>query len=427
MLSRRTFLSLSAAISRHGSVGSTDEKFLEDLSRRAFLYFWEQSDPETGLTLDRARNSGVKTDGRSRQVASMASTGFALTALCIAYQRAWRQPEEVQGRVRNTLRHIAYSQPHERGWYYHFVDMRSGARVWKCELSTIDSAILLAGVLTAQQCFSADGEIVRMAQEIYSRVDFPWMLDSATGLLRMGWKPESGMLQPLWTHYRENAILHILAIASPAHPIPVRSWYLFRRDPVQFQNYSYVGAGQLFTHQYSQAWLDLAGLRDGAPFYLDYFQNSVTATQAHRAFCQSLRSMYPGYSENLWGVSSSDSDIGYLTWGSAFSPGDFDGTVVPCAAAGSLMFTPEISLAALHEMYSGFGPYIYGRYGFSDAFHPLTLWVNPDVVGIDQGITLLSAENLRTRRVWNWFHSQPDIQRAMNRIFETEAQFLGTL
>ncbi len=354
----------------------------------------------------------------------MASTGFGLSALCIAHRRAWRQPDEILGRIRSTLRHLAYDQPHERGWYYHFVDMHSGARVWNCELSTIDTALLLAGVLTAQQSFSEDGEIVRMAQEIYARVEFTWMLDSETGLLRMGWKPESGFLRSVWSAYRENAILHILAIASPMHPIPVRCWYLFKRDPVFFQDYSFVGAGPLFTHQYSQAWLDFTDLRDGTPFYLDYFQNSVTATLAHRAFCLSLRSMYPSYSENLWGVSPSDSDIGYLSWGNAFSRRDFDGTVVPCAVAGSLMFTPGICLPALHEMYSQFGPYIYGRYGFSDAFHPLTLWVNPDVVGIDQGITLLSAENLRTRQVWNWFSSQPDIRRAINRIFETEEQFL---
>ncbi len=427
MLSRRLFLALPAAISVQASAGAghLDESFLDDLSRRAFLYFWEQSDPHTGLTLDRARDSGLKND-RPRRVASTATTGFGLTALCIGYERRWRDPEEILGRIRTSLRHLAYVQPHERGWFYHFVDMHSGDRVWNCEISTIDTALLLAGVLTAGQCFSEDGEIARMAEEIYNRVDFNWMVDSATGLLRMGWKPESGFLKWVWGKYRENAILHMLAIGSPTHPIPVECWYLFQRDPVDFGDYSYVGAGPLFTHQYSQAWLNLGGLRDGSPYFLDYFQNSVTATLAHRAFCLSLRSMYPSYSENLWGVSPSDSNIGYLSWGDAMSRRNFDGTIVPCAAAGSLMFTPEISLAALHEMYGQFGPYIYGRYGFADAFHPLTLWVNTDVIGIDQGITLLSAENLRTRRVWNWFSRQQDIRRAMDRIFETEAQFLGS-
>ena len=401
-------------------VSGSDEEFLDDLSRRAFRYFWEQADAGTGLALDRTRNSGDRTPGRSREVASLASTGFALTALSIGYRREWRASAEIQERVRGTLRYLAYSQEHVRGWFYHFVDTHTGERVWKSELSTIDTALLLAGVLTAQQCFSHDAEIVRIAQEIYERVDFPWMLDPATNCLRMGWKPESGFLRALWREYRENMILSALAIASPTHPVPVSTWYAFARDPVIFEQYRFVGAGPIFTHQYSHAWLDLDGLRDGLPFQCDYFRNSAVATMAHRDYCLSLRSMFPGYSENIWGVSPSDSDIGYLGWG-GFSRRDLDGTVVPCAAAGSLMFTPKLSLAALRTMHDRFGSYVYGRYGFSDSFHPLTRWVDPDVVGIDQGITLLSAENLRTRSVWKWFRGQPNIRRAMVRIFEPAA------
>ena len=185
-------------------------------------------------------------------------------------------------------------------------------------------------------------------------------------------------------------------------------------DPVVFDDYRFVGAGPLFTHQFSHAWLDLEGLRDGPPFQCDYFWNSVIATMAHRRHCLSLRSIFPGYSENIWGITPSDSEIGYLGWGD-FTRRDFDGTVVPCASAGSLMFTPEISLAALRTMHERFGPYLYGRYGFSDAFHPISRWVDPDVVGIDLGITLLSAENLRTRSVWNWFNRQPDVRRQRHR------------
>jgi hypothetical protein len=311
-------------------------------------------------------------------------------------------------------------QSHERGWFYHFVERHTGERAWKSELSTIDTAFVLAGVLTAQQYFETDGEILRMAQEIYQRVDFTWMLDPSTLCLRMGWKPESGFLRAVWREYREALILYILAIAAPLHPIPVRSWYAFKRDPVVFEDYRFVGAGPLFTHQFSHAWLDFQGLRDGPPFEMDYFNNSVTATLAHREFCLSLRSMFPGYSENLWGITPSDSEIGYLGWG-GFSRHDLDGTVVPCAAAGSLMFTPEISLAVLGTMHDRFGQEIYGRYGFSDSFQPLSRWVNPDVVGIDLGITLLSAENLRTRSVWRWFQRQPNVRRAMDRLFQRRA------
>ncbi len=420
MLSRRTFLSLAAGASyasvQRFSLSRSDDAFLDDLSRRAFRFFWEQADARTGLALDRTRNSGEQTPGRSREVSSLAATGFALTALCIAFRREWHVPAEIQGRVRNTLRHLANVQEHEHGWFYHFVDTHTGERVWKSELSTIDTALLLAGVLCAQQCFVADGEIVRMAQEIYERVDFAWMLDPDTNFLRMGWRPETGFLRAEWRDYRENLILSALAIASPTHPVPVSSWYAFRRDPVVFGDYRFVGAGPLFTHQFSHAFLDMEGLHDGPPLACDYFRNSIVATRAHRQYCLSLRGMFPGYSENIWGITPSDSDIGYLGWGD-YSRRDFDGTVVPCASGGSLMLTPEISLAALRTMHERFGSHIYGRYGFSDAFHPLTGWVDPDVVGIDLGITLLSAENLRSRSVWDWFGRQPNIRQAMRRIF----------
>jgi hypothetical protein len=421
MLARRMFLSLVAGASyasaRHFSLSEPEEAFLDDLSRRAFRFFWEQADARTGLALDRTRNSGDKTPGRSREVASLACTGFALTALSIGYVREWHATAEIRERVRNTLRHLADDQEHVRGWFYHFVDTHSGERVWKSELSTIDTALLLAGVLTAQQCFAADAEIVRLAQEIYQRVDFAWMLDPDTNLLRMGWRPETGFLRAQWRDYRENLILSMLAIASPVYPVPVNSWYAFKRDPVVFGDYRFVGAGPLFTHQFSHAWLDLEGLHDGPPLECDYFRNSIIATLAHRQYCLSLRGMFPGYSENVWGITPSDSDIGYLGWGD-YSRRDFDGTVVPCAVGGSLMLTPEVSLPALRTMRERFGTHIFGRYGFSDAFHPLTGWVDPDVVGIDLGITLLSAENLRSRSVWNWFGRQPNVRRAMSRIFE---------
>jgi hypothetical protein len=425
MSTRRKFLSWSAAVlaapRARGSASrpAADEAFLEDLSRRGFSYFWDQADPKTGLTLDRTRNSGARTAGRSEEVASLAATGFGLTAMAIGYARGWRPGDEIRERVRAALRHLAYTQPHERGWYYHFVERHSGERVWKSELSTIDTALLLAGVLTAQQCFAADAEIVRMAQEIYERVDFPWMLEGSTNCLRMGWSPERGFLRAVWGEYRENLLLYLLGIGSPAHPIPISSWYAFKRDPVVFEEYRFVGAGPIFTHQFSHAWLDLEGLRDGPPFAIDYFRNSVIATLAHREFCLSLRGLFPGYNENIWGVTPSDSEIGYLSWG-GFSRRDLDGTVAPCAAAGSLMFTPELSLVALRAMRDRFATEIYGRYGFSDAFHPLSRWVNPDVVGIDLGITLLSAENLRTRAVWNWFKLQPNVRRAMGWIFESQ-------
>lgn len=313
-LGRRRFLSLAAALpalsSGQPSITRSDDAFLEDLSRRAFRFFWEQSNPHTGLVLDRVRTNGTTIAGRHLEVASIALTGFALTAMCIASDRRWIDPNEARERVRSTLRHLADNQEHVRGWYYHFVDRRSGDRAWNCELSTIDTALLIAGVLTAQQYYADDAEIFTLAANVYQRVDFPWILDPRTGLLHMGWFPETGFLRAEWANYVEEAILYLLGIASPTYPLPVRSWYLFDRQPIELCGYRYLGRGPLFTHQYSQAWLHLAGLRDGAPFQADYFQNSAVATYAHRAFCLSLRAIYSDYSDDLWGVSASDSEVG---------------------------------------------------------------------------------------------------------------------
>ncbi|MGA8030740.1 MAG: glucoamylase family protein [Bryobacteraceae bacterium] len=420
-ISRRGFLAGASALlaaKPRLALSQSDDDFLEDLTHRAFLFFLEQSDPHTGLVLDRVRANGSPIPGRNLDAASTALTGFYLTAMCIGFQRRWVDPNELRERVRASLRHLANAQEHVRGWYYHFVNRKNGERVWGCELSTIDTALLLAGVLTAQQYFEQDGEIFSLASRIYERVDFPWMWDSQTGLIRMGWTPEKGLLRAEWVGYDEQSILYILGIASPTDPIPARAWYSFLRDPIELAGFKFFGRGPIFTHQYSQAWLSLANLRDGPPFNIDYFQNSVLATYALRAWCISLRGMYPSYSENMWGISASDSDIGYVIWGDPLTRRDVDGTVVPCAPGGSLMFAPEICLPPLRYMYDHFAEYIYGRYGFVDAFNPQTMWVNPDVVGIDVGITLLSAENLRTGAIWQWFNRSPDIQRAMKYVFQ---------
>ncbi len=430
LLSRRAFLGCAAyplmatgapnpltSTKRGFTLTRSDDDFLEDLCRRAFRFFWEQGDPNTGLVLDRVRADGTPIPGRNLEAASTAVTGFYLTALCIAAERRWVNPNDVLQRARACLRHLANQQEHVRGWYYHFVDRKSGARIWNCELSSIDTALLLAGVITAQQYFAEDGEIYNLASEVFGRVDFPWLTDSRTGLIRMGWFPDRGYIRAEWGDYRENAILNMLAISSPTYPLPASSWYLFERDPIQLAGYHYVGRGPIFTHQYSQSWLSLAGLRDGPPFEIDYFRNSVSATYGFRALWLSLRGMYPDFSEKMWGVSPSDSNIGYIIWGSPVSRRDIDGTIVPYAPAGSLMFAPEICLPPLRYMHGTFAERIFGRYGFVDSFNPLTGWSNPDVVGIDVGIILMSAENLRTGNVWRWFNRSPDIQRGMRRVF----------
>ncbi len=404
----------SPARSAFTLTGEQDE-FLEELSRRLFLYFWEQADPGTGLVRDRARADGSPYGSDERaEIASIAATGFGLTALCAAAARGWVPRAEAVRRARGTLRFFADEAPQERGWFYHWMDAKTGGRRWSSEISSIDTALLLGGVLTVRQCFEEDPEIPELATRIYRRVDFKWMLNGHETLLSHGWKPESGFLASRWDTYSEDTILYLLAIGSPTHSIPAASWEAIRREPVAYRDYRYYGTAPLFIHQFSHAWIDYRGRRDRSPPRMDYFENSVTATRAHRDFCRDLAGEFPSYSEDVWGITASDSQRGYVAWGGPPRHPAIDGTVVPCAPGGSLMFTPDIALPALRAIKELHGQSIYRRYGFVDAFNPLTGWVDPDVIGIDVGIILLSAENLRGETVWRWFMANPEVRRALN-------------
>ncbi|HET7217388.1 MAG TPA: glucoamylase family protein [Vicinamibacterales bacterium] len=407
----------SAATPPH-RLSADDERFLEDLSRRTFTFFWEQADPATGIIRDRTRTDGGPANENARNVGSIAAVGFGLTGLCIAADRGWQPRAQAIARAETTLRWFAERMPNERGWFYHFVNLADGARAWQSELSSIDTALLLGGVLTVRRCFPDDPDVVRYADAIYRRVDFQWMLAGDARLLSHGWKPESEFLAGRWDRYCELMLLYVLAIASPTHPIPAESWQAWSRPMMTFQEFTYVSwSDPLFVHQYSHAWIDFRGRRDGNGEGIDWFANSVIATRAHRAFCITLAGEFPGYSALIWGISASDSRKGYVAWGGPPRHQAIDGSVVPAAAAGSLMFDPAITVPAVREMQRRFGDRIYGRYGFADAFHPTDGWTNPDVIGIDLGITLLSAENLRTGAVWNWFMQNPEVTGALARAF----------
>ncbi len=411
-----TSLPATGTALRASALSSEDDALLEDLSKRSFMFFWEQADPETGLVRDRSRTDGSPVAGVSRDIGSIAAVGFGLTGLCIAAERGWVPRAAAVGRARTTLRFFAERMEHQRGWFFHFVNLQTGAREWASELSSIDSALLVAGALTVRQCFADDADVARLGEAIYRRVDFTWMLAGDPGLLSMGWKPESGFLASRWDHYCELMILYLLGIGSPTHPIPAASWRAWRRPTVTFDRYSYVGGPPpLFVHQYAHAWVDFRGSREREPPRIDWFENSVTATRAHRAFNLSLAGEFSGYTTTMWGITASDSRKGYVAWGGPPREGPIDGSVVPSAAAGSLMFAPDITLPVVRELRQRFGDRIYGRYGFADAFHPTDGWVNPDVIGIDVGITLLSAENLRTGRVWQWFMKNAEIPAAIEK------------
>ena len=394
------------------------QSFIDDLQQRSFRYFWEQADPQTGLVPDRARMDGSPLDATHQNVASIAATGFGLTSLCIAADRGWISKSEAIERTRNTLRFFDTRAFQQRGWFYHWLDAKTGERRWNSEVSSIDTALLLAGVLTVRQCFREDRDIVQSATRIYNRVDFRWMLNGHPLLLSHGWKPESGFLRARWDTYSEDTILYVLAIGSPTYPISPAAWYALWRDRYRYEGHSYfttIGV-PLFMHQYAHAWIDYRNRRETRGDRIDYFQNSVAATLAHRAFCINLSHDFPAFGPDIWGITASDSAKGYLAWGGPPRDPDIDGTVVPSAAGGSLMFTPELSTRALETMHSKYGPKIYGKYGFVDAFNPQTSWTDTDVIGINAGIILLSAENMRTGNVWRWFMVNQQIHTALNRI-----------
>ncbi len=397
--------------------GVAAQSFIDDLQQRSFRYFWEQADPQTGLVPDRARMDGSPLDATHQNVASIAATGFGLTSLCIAADRGWISKAEALERTRNTLRFFDTRAFQQRGWFYHWLDAKTGERRWNSEVSSIDTALLLAGVLTVRQCFR-DEEIVTLATHIYNRVDFRWMLNGHPLLLSHGWKPESGFLRARWDTYSEDTILYMLAIGSPTYPISPTSWYALWRDRYRYEGYSYfttIGV-PLFMHQYAHAWIDYRNRRESRGDRIDYFQNSVAATLAHRAFCINLAHEFPAFGPDVWGITASDSAKGYLAWGGPPRDPDIDGTVVPSAAGGSLMFTPELSTRALETMHSRYGSKIYGKYGFVDAFNPKTGWTDTDVIGINAGIILLSAENMRTGNIWRWFMQNREILTALSRI-----------
>lgn len=404
----------------HAALAAPEDAFLEDLSRRSFQYFLDHAGP-TGIIRDRARTDGSPS-APHEAVGSIAATGFGITAFCIAADRGWIPRDEARARVLRTLETFALGVGSTHGWFHHYLNIHTGEREWSSEVSSIDTALLLAGVLTARQAWAGDTTVDALVTTIVDRMDYRWMLDGHPALLSHGWYPERGFIPHRWDYYSELMILYVLGLGAARSPLPSTSWRAWQRPPIEYGGYRYVGRVPLFVHQYAHAWIDFRGWRDPEDPH-DWHENSVRATRAHRQFCIDLAREFPGsYDDLIWGITASDTRDGYKAWSGPPRTPDIDGSVVPCAAAGSLMFVPDISLAALHAMKERFGDRIYGRYGFADAFHPTTGWVNPDVIGIDLGITLLAAENLRSGRVWQWFMRNPEVSRGLSRAGMAEAR-----
>ena len=388
------------------NLSQEDDDLLEEMEKANFQFFWQEAHPQTGLIKDRSK---VRTADHST-VASIAATGFGLTALCIGERRGYVSLAEARERVITTLRFLWEKMPNHRGFFYHFANAGTGERIWDSEISSIDTALLLCGILSCREHFHSP-QISRLATDIFNRVEWTWLSED-TNLLPHGWSPEGGFLPYRWDYYSELMMMYLLGLGSLKYPLPIDAWHEWKRMPFEYEGLRYIGSyAPLFIHQYSQAWFDFRGKQDE---YIDYFKNSIIATEVHRRFCIELGKKFPDYSEDLWGITASDSAQGYVVWGGPPETGPIDGTVVPSAAAGSLPFLPKETLRVLRNIRKNYGA-TWSKYGFVNAFNPLTNWYDTDVIGLDTGISMLMAENLRSGFVWETFMKNTEAKRGLER------------
>jgi hypothetical protein len=385
------------------------EALLDDMEGRISDFFYNEASPKTGMVRDRAPVQGLS----QSRVSSIAATGFGLTALCIAHKRNYLTRFECEERVEKTLAFLLEDCPHEHGFLYHFIDIDSGQRMFGCELSSIDTCWLLCGILTCRQYFAGNQRIEALATTFYRRVDWQWMMNGGK-TLSMGWLPDQGFLDHRWDIYSELLVMYLLAIGSPTHAIPADTWNALQRPVIQFGGVTYIsGVAPIFIHQYAHAWCDL---RNVADLHANYFTNSIAATRAHQLWCLTMGRKFPWWDQDFWGLSASDSREGYRVWGGPPTMGDPDGTLVPNAAGGSMVFLPAECSHVLLSMRAEFKDKVYSKYGFVDAFHPHAKWYGPDVLGIDQGIMMLMAENQRTGFVWEQFMKNTEVKHAMDLV-----------
>jgi len=429
---------------------TTDAALLDDVERRSFQYFWDLADPHTLLVPDRAPTPSFS---------SIAAVGFGLTAYGIGAERGYVPRAEAAGRALATLRSLlAMKQGPEprgtsgyKGFFYHFLDMRTAERFQTVELSTVDTSLLMAGVLFAQSYFDrgdpTETAIRSTAEQLYERVDWPWE-QARPPAISMGWTPEEGFHSYDWRGYNEAMIVIVLALGSPTHPVGADAWEQYTQTYRwgTFQGQEHLLFAPLFGHQYSHVWIDFRGIRD--PFMrahgIDYFENSRRATLAQHAYAIANPNGYRDYGERVWGLTACDGPLdatltidgrqrtfyGYAARGATEGEIRDDGTIAPTAAISSIVFTPELSLAALREMKRRYGANLYSRYGFLDAFNPTLRtnekgmagrvdpaqgWFDVDYLGIDQGPIVAMIENHRSGLVWKVMRKNPHIVRGLRR------------
>jgi hypothetical protein len=413
--------------------------FLLDIQRLSFDYFLKEANPANGLIADRNIPGSP---------ASIAAVGLALSCYPVGVERGFMTRAAAVGRTLATLRFL-WNAPHGpepdatgyKGFYYHFLDMKTGCRVWNCELSTVDTALLLAGVLAAGAYFGEDDEseleIRGLADKLYRRADWRWAQNGGATVSH-GWRPGKGFLRYRWEGYDEALILYVLGLGSPTHPLPPESYaaWLSTYKWKRIYGRELVYAGPLFIHQMSHIWIDFRGIRDAfmRDRNSDYFENSRHATYLQRDYAIRNPKGFVGYGENCWGLTASDGPgptkhpitigdrrfFGYLARGAPFGPDD--GTVSPWAAMTSLPFAPEIALPALNyfheiDLHNG------NPYGFTASFNPTIAaadgrpcgWVSTDHVGINQGPIALMIDNYRSDFLWRLMRRVPAIAKGLHR------------
>jgi hypothetical protein len=390
----------------------SDQELLEEVQRRAVRFFWEKADPNTGLVNDRANNFGPDDE----TVASIACTGYGLAALPIGLENGWLDRNEAADRARLTL-HFLLSMPDEHGWLVHFVDRRSGERVWRSEYSAVDTALLVAGALVCGQYFgseTATADISSLSEELYSRLDWWWMLTNGgtqleKKVLSHGWIPETGFITNNYADYSEAILLYLLGLGAPAKPLPLGAWDAFERPLQTYAGIEWLRAGPIFIHQMPYGYFDLRHQRDR--FGFDYWVASAHAIKVHRQYCIDHAHERQTYAQGFWGLNASDGPDGYVAYGVLGDPED--GTVSPTGALSSITFAPELAVSAAHALFEKGGNRLWGNYGFVNSFNIDRSWSSQVVIGIDLGMALLAIENYRSGLIWKLMSSLPATSRAL--------------
>lgn len=390
-----------------------DDALLDAVARETFDYFWVEANPRTGLVKDRSTPASVS---------SIAATGFGLAAIPIAVDRGWITYDEGYARVQLTLEtFLSGGVQGERGFFYHFVDPETGERVWDSELSSIDTALLVAGALVAGQYFE-DTNVQILANQLYENVEWDWMRGRRE-MISMGWTPENDFLNATWDHFDESMLLYALAIGSPTHPVPASTWDTWDRRLSISGGYVYLPGEPLFVYQYPQAFLDLYALEDA---YANYWNNTTLACERNYQFAIENSDYFVTYRDGVWGLSASDGPAGYRAYGA--SEVNHDGTIAPYAAVACVPFTPEISLSGIRAMLEKYGSRVWREYGFVSAINENENWYSREHIGIDQGDILLMIANAQDGFVWNLFMANPNMQRALDLMgfIESEGDYAIT-